>query len=603
MDARTRTTLPLPPILPRSLRKWAEPIEPALQKLLVPERVIRALESARGLARGVEYSHRVLGYLDIDFAVDREDLRHIPAAGPLLTVANHPFGIVEGLVLSVLFDRIRPDWKVMANSLLSGIRDAREQLIPVNPFATPSSHRENIGPLREALSWLSQGGALSIFPGGEVASLNWMEKSVTDPPWKTTAARLALRTRCTVLPIFFAGSNSVRFHLVGTLHPTLRTLSLPREFERLSGTTVRLRIGHPISAGALAEYPDARSATSYLRSRTFFLVNRSAASFPRSSPALPQVPKLARPESGRLLAEEVAALPDRCQLLSNADFAVYLVSAASIPALLPEIGRCREQAFRQAGEGSGEETDLDRFDRYYQHLFLWSKAGHRLAGAYRLAITTDVLPQFGIDGLYTSTLFRYDPRFFERVGPAVELGRSFVVPEYQKNYASLLLLWKGITRAVQRRPEASVLYGAVSISSHYQAASRGLMMHYLAARASHKLARFVQPRKRFNHPMMRNGQIRQFASLAAGIEDISLSVADIEADAKGVPVLLRQYLKAGGRFLGFNLDPNFSNVLDALILADLRTAPLALLERCMGRAEANAFLAPRHLPASTGPSV
>jgi putative hemolysin len=211
-------------------------------------------------------------------------------------------------------------------------------------------------------------------------------------------------------------------------------------------------------------------------------------------------------------------------------------------------------------------------------------------GAYRLAVTTDVLPRFGIAGLYTSTLFRFDRRFFERIGPAVELGRSFVMPEYQQNYASLLLLWKGITCAVERRPEAPVLFGAVSISNRYRAASRGLIVNYLAESASHELVRFVQPRRRSHHPAICGGEIKRFATLAADIEDVSHSIADIEDDAKGVPVLLRQYLRAGGRFLGFNLDPKFADVLDALIVADLRTAPVALLERCMGRFEARAFL-------------
>jgi putative hemolysin len=259
--------------------------------------------------------------------------------------------------------------------------------------------------------------------------------------------------------------------------------------------------------------------------------------------------------------------------------------------MLAEIGRCRELAFREVGEGTGRSSDLDRFDSYYQHLFLWDENSRRLAGAYRLAITSDVLPRFGISGLYTSTLFRFKPAFFERLGPAVELGRSFVLPEYQKNYAPLLLLWKGITRVVERRPDAPVLFGAVSISREYRAASRGLIATYLRCRASHELSRLVKPRRPFRHAVLRDRLIRRFSELATDIEDLSLSIADIEQDDKGVPVLIRQYLRAGGRVLGFNVDPKFSDVLDALIAADLRSAPLPLLERCMGRAEARAFLA------------
>jgi putative hemolysin len=269
---------------------------------------------------------------------------------------------------------------------------------------------------------------------------------------------------------------------------------------------------------------------------------------------------------------------------------VYLASAGEIPELLREIGRCREIAFREAGEGTGRESDLDWFDGHYRHMFLWHKGDARLAGAYRLGLTSEVLSEHGVKGLYTSTLFRYKPQFFERLGPAVELGRSFVRPEYQKGYSPLLLLWKGITRVVERRPEAAVLFGAVSISREYRAASRGLIATYLANRASHGLAELVQPRVKYRERAMRNGCVRRLAALTADIEDLSLPISDIEENGKGVPVLIRQYLKAGGRLLGFNVDPRFSGVLDALIVADLRTASPAMLERYMGRPGAKSFL-------------
>jgi putative hemolysin len=591
MNARAPlASIPISPLFPRLLRKWVQPIEPALQQLLVPPRITQAMESMRHLTDGGEFARSLLHSLGIRFAIEGDDLVHVAGQGALLAVANHPFGIVEGLVLMALFDRVRPDSRIVANSILAGVPALREKLILVNAFEG-ASISENVVPLRKASAWLQNGGMLTIFPAGAVASLNWMEQSVTDPPWKTTAARLARRARCPVLPIFFAGANSVSFHLAGTLHPILLTLSLAREFERLSGTTIRVRIGRPVPAGALESYRDPGEATAYLRSRTFFLANRSEPPFPPTTPPVKPVRTVAPPGSERLLTDEVTALPAASQLAGNSEFAVYLAAAAEIPRLLNEIGRCREFAFREAGEGTGESADLDRFDSHYQHLFLWNKKATRLAGAYRLAVTTDVLPRFGIDGLYTSTPYRFRPEFFQRIGPAVELGRSFVMPEYQKNYASLLLLWKGITRVVQRRPDAAVLFGAVSISSRYQAASRSLMINYLTARAPHELSQLVQPRRRFGHPVVRDQRIRRFAALAADIEDISLSIADIEQDSKGVPVLLRQYLKVGGRLLGFNLDPNFSDVLDALLVADLRTAPVALLERCMGRAEAKAFVA------------
>ena len=467
-------------------------------------------------------------------------------------------------------------------------------MILVNPFQTPAAQNENRVPLRAALEWLAGGGLLSVFPAGEVAHLDWKQLSVTDPQWKTSAARLALHTRCAVVPAFFEGANSIPFQLAGILHPGLRTMALAREFGGMRGRTVRLRIGSPIRHGMLAGYRNAEQATAYMRSRTYFLSNRSEPA-PLSPFSSPRVRTIAPPGAERLLSGEVAALPAECELAGDRNYSVYLARASRIPRMLAEIGRCRELAFRKVGEGTGKHADLDRFDEYYRHLFLWNKTDSRLAGAYRLAATSDVLPRFGISGLYTSTLFRFHPHFFERIGPAVELGRSFVAPEYQKNYAALLLLWKGITRVVQRRPEAPVLFGAVSISPEYRAASRSLMAAYLSDRASHELARLVAPRRKLRDRAPRNQQIKRFAAVAADIEDLSLSIADIEDDGKGVPVLIRQYLKAGGRVLGFSVDPNFSDTLDALILVDLRRAPRALLERCMGRPEAQAFHAwPKH---------
>jgi putative hemolysin len=587
--AAPQIPLSMPPILPQALRSWAEPLTPALHKLLIPAEVMDSFENARQSGTGAQFAGRMLELLDVRFRVDAGDLERIPVRGPAMIVANHPYGIVEGLILMAMLDRVRQDLKILANSLLGGIPELREQMILVNPFQTPTAQNENRAPLRAALDWLAGGGLLSVFPAGEVAHLDWKEHSVTDPRWKTSAARLALHTRCAVVPAFFEGTNSIPFQLAGLLHPGLRTMALAREFGGMRGKTVRVRIGSPIHHGTLAAYRNAEQATAYMRSRTFFLSNRSAPA-PSSPLSSLRVRTIAPPGAERLLSGEVAALPAECELAGDRNYSVYLALASRIPRMLAEIGRCRELAFRKVGEGTGKHTDLDRFDEYYRHLFLWNKTDSRLAGAYRLAVTSEVLPRFGISGLYTSTLFRFHPQFFERIGPAVELGRSFVVPEYQKNYAALLLLWKGITRAVGRRPEAPLLFGAVSISPEYRAASRSLMAAYLSDRASHELAGLVAPRRKFHDRAPRNQQIKRFAAVAADIEDLSLSIADIEDDGKGVPVLIRQYLKAGGRVLGFSVDPNFSDTLDALILVDLRRAPLPLLERCMGRLEAQAFL-------------
>jgi putative hemolysin len=218
-----------------------------------------------------------------------------------------------------------------------------------------------------------------------------------------------------------------------------------------------------------------------------------------------------------------------------------------------------------------------------------------VAGAYRLGPTAELLPRFGVPGLYSSTLFRLGRELFARIGPALEMGRSFVRLEYQKQYAPLLLLWKGITRYVSTHPECAVLFGAVSIGNDYNPVSRSLLVGYLETQQETDLARLVKPR----HPYRPNHRSKPGAHWPAeaasrfsqDVEELSAPIADLERDGKDVPILSKQYMKAGGRVLGFNVDPRFSNVLDVLMMADLRREPQPILERYMGREAAARFLA------------
>jgi putative hemolysin len=184
---------------------------------------------------------------------------------------------------------------------------------------------------------------------------------------------------------------------------------------------------------------------------------------------------------------------------------------------------------------------------------------------------------------------KYDPEFFRYIGPALELGRSFICREYQKRYSSLLLLWKGILVYVARRPECAVLFGAVSVSSDYQALSRTLIVNFLSGRVSNDAARWIQPKLAFRSAGLIAKHIKQLGRLLPTIEELSSSIQDLEADGKGLPILMQQYLKVGGQLLGFNVDRRFSNALDVLVMADLRTASSAMLDRCLGKAGADAF--------------
>lgn len=298
--------------------------------------------------------------------------------------------------------------------------------------------------------------------------------------------------------------------------------------------------------------------------------------------ARPADPALVEAEIGRLLASGGP-------LVSQARFDVFLTPANAIPAILHEIGRLREISFRAVGEGSGKALDLDAFDRTYLHLFLWDREARAVAGAYRLGRTDTLLAEFGPEGLYTSTLFQFGAPFLDHLNPGLELGRSFVAPDYQKSIHPLGLLWRGIGRFVARYPRYARLFGPVSISDDYSPVSQELIVRYLRGnRRDADLADWVRPLHPYGGIDLESDEI---SARLGSIEDVSAAIARVEPDGKGVPVLLRQYLKLNATLLEFNVDPDFTNVLDALVLVDLGQAPDEVLIRYMGADGAQEFRA------------
>jgi hypothetical protein len=290
------------------------------------------------------------------------------------------------------------------------------------------------------------------------------------------------------------------------------------------------------------------------------------------------------------MCEEVARL-EATPLVPHDRYLVAAAGAAQIPALLREIGRLREITFRSAGEGTGRELDLDLYDRTYEHLFVWDRHASELVGAYRVAETERLRPVFGAAGLYTHTLFELDEAFFAALGPALELGRSFVRLEYQRSTCALMLLWKGIGQLVLAKPRVKTLFGAVSVSACYSPASRGL----IAAALSHHhgdpaLAAHVRPRRPLRTGWRARRRARIQIETGATPEELSELVAAREPDGKGLPVLLREYLKLGGRFLAWNVDYTFGGVLDGLVVVDLARTPSRLLEFYLGVEGAATFL-------------
>lgn len=543
------------------------------------------------------YFAKCLNALGMRVEVSDEDLARIPTQGPLITVSNHPFGGLDGLALGMVLGQRRPDFKLLVNRLLAEIEPMRKHTIAVDVFGGKGAALTNLAPLRESLKLLKSGGALGLFPSGTVSHFDLRRRQILDPVWVPNLAGLIRRSGAKVVPVYFEGCNSPWFQAVGMLHPMLRTAFLGRELIHPTTDVVRLRVGNPISEAHLARFEDDVALMSFLRIKTYILQNRKVAekvSFRtrrwRRNASVDARKAVARPLEPAILQWEIDRLPaERC-LVQHGEYRVFFARAWEIPQVLQEIGLRRELTFRAVGEGTGLALDLDRFDQTYVHLFLWNQLTSELVGAYRLGPTDEILARSGPSGLYTTTLFRYRPGVLDRLSPALELGRSFVVEAYQRKHASLGLIWQGIGQFVVRFPQYRMLFGPVSISNEYQGLSKDLIVTYLKENAldpdlSAQVKARKPPRPRFRGRLDR----RSFSSSMRDIEDVSALISEIEREERGVPMLLRQYLKLNATMLSFNVDPGFSDCIDGLVLVDLLKAKEKTLRRYMGHEGFEAF--------------
>lgn len=517
----------------------------------------------------------------------------VPMTGPLVIVANHPFGLLDPVMLGHFLSRTRPDLRFLANALLGRIEELREHLIQVNPFGGSRAIRSNLPAMKEAIIFLRQGGALAVFPSGEVAHYQ-PGRGIIESPWSSHLGALIRRAEATVLPIFVSGHNSLTFHAAGLVHKRLRTGMLVREFVNSGSRCVELKVGRPIPFTRLKKFEDDESLTAFLRLQTLVLGRR-----PSSGAASPR-PKETPSASGGTTetAREVERLRQSgAMLASQSHLSVFAAEADEIPACLNEIGRLREITFRAAGEGTGKEVDLDAFDRYYLHLFLWDEQNQRIAGAYRLGRADEILRRHGCRGLYTSTLFKFQKAFLRHLDDAVEMGRSFITPEYQRHHAALPLLWRGIAAWMGRNPRYTKLFGPVSISQDYDRLSRRLIVQFMEDQCRRPdLAAQVRPRSPFRSFGGRKLLLEFVSARLKDVDDCSAIVSSLESDGKGLPVLLKHYLRLNGTILSFNVDKDFSSVLDGLIIVDLREADSRMVARMMGAELWPAYAARHGIP-------
>ena len=490
--------------------------------------------------------------------------------------------MIDGLLLLHLIGQKRPDFKIFGNYLLHQIKQLRPLIFAVNPFKKRKGFQGGRAGISSAIAHLRNGGGLGIFPAGEVANKKDLTKKFpTDVEWNHKMIRLLCRENAPIIPVYFHAKNSKLFYLLSKISPALQTMRLTAEAFSQHKRRIQVRVGNLIRAKDLNPYDSDRALSDFLRAKTFVLSrswNQKKIDLRSRLPKITRPKKIIDPVDKKLLNQDIQKVRrENCKLLDQRDFEVFFTSSEWIPNLLQEIGRLREISFREVGEGTDQEIDLDRYDVFYRHLILWDNHKKKIAGAYRIGFGGEIISAYGINGFYIASLFHIDASVAPLLEKTIEMGRAFVVKEYQSHPLSLHLLWKGIVHMTIRNPEYKYLIGGVSISNEYSHMSKSLIIDYMSSNFyDQKMAQYFHPKSAFKIEICDDEvnliykECREYRENFISMDKL---INDIEPKNLKVPVLIKKYLKQNATVIGFNRDRSFNDVIDALLYIAIKDLP------------------------------
>ena len=571
-----------------------------LYRLLKLDHLNRKYEDVADLT-GPGFSSAVLREFGISFDFIPEELENIPLEGGFFTVSNHHYGGADGLILDTIVGSRREDYKILTTFLLAQIPNLRDTFIPVDNFSKGGTR--SVAGIRMALSHLADGGSLGLFPAGEVAtwqkkgsrtavsrSLSGVEGSVggstsltnrskrgrvvEDKPWAGNIIKLVKNAGIPVIPIYFDGGNSKAFHILGRIHPMLRTVRLVREMINKKGKTIKVRIGPPVSPDEIAKM-DVPTLGRYLRNRCYALEVECVP--PVKDSPVTELSEIAAPVDPELVRSQMERLEDKV-LFEAGDYRAYLIDASDAPDAMQELYRLREETFRAVGEGTGSPVDTDSYDSYYKHLILWSVPNREIVGAYRAGFGSEIMASRGTDGFYSASLLKYGPDAPSILSHCMELGRSFIACKYQKEVLPLKLMLSGLTVALTTDPEATCCTGTVSISNRLPDLYKSLAVYFLE-RDFHlpEGERFTVPTHPFQPDFLRVNPEELLQVPKGDIDAFDRLIWNMSEGRYRLPVLLRKYFSCGAKVACFNVDPLFCNSLDGMIVLKVHDFPIPML--------------------------
>ena len=521
----------------------------------------------------------LLDDLQIHFEIPEDDLNRIPKEGAFITISNHPLGGIDGILLLKLLVKKRPDYRIIANFLLHRIEPMKAYIMPVNPFEDRKDAKSSIKGVKEALMHLKEDKPLGIFPAGEVSTYR-DGKLVVDKPWEEGAIKLIKKANVPIIPIYFHAKNSRLFYVLSKLSDTLRTAKLPSELLSQKQRVIKVRVGKPISVKDQNQYSTIDDFYEFIRKKTYMLANpfdkKSKISEAASALKFPREPEKIVPQGdvSKMIKEVEKLRENGDRMMESRNYEVFFASADKIPNLLHEIGRLREITFRDVGEGTNKSIDLDDFDKHYHHLFLWDATNNKLVGAYRMGLGVDIYKKYGIEGFYVQTLFRFEPEMYNMMSKTIDIGRAFIVKEYQQKPMPLFFLWKGIVHVTLRYPEHKYLTGGVSISNQFSNFSKSLMIEFMKSHYYDPyIAQYIHPKKEYKVKLKDADKEFIFDGTKADLNKFDKVIDELEPGNLRLPVLIKKYMKQNAKLVAFNVDPKFNNAIDGLIFMRIADLP------------------------------
>jgi len=524
---------------------------------------------------GIDFIDSLIEHLGIRYEISQDELNKIPGEGAFITVSNHPFGGIDGLLLIKLIASKRSDYKVLPNFLLGRMEPVSDYIFKYNSAGGKFEGNSSFPGLGEALQHLKAGSPMGIFPAGDVSSFDQDIQAVTDPQWQFRVLQILKRARVPVVPVYFQGKNSRLFHFMGRIHPKLQTVKLPTELFNKKRRVIKIRIGTAIPVKEQNEFSDISRYGRYLRTKTYALgtpleVNKF---FSVSRRQLKRAEAVIDPVPRQKIESEMAGVISKYLLFRIESFNVICAPSVEIPNIMYEIGRLREMTFREVGEGTNQQMDIDEYDLYFNQLFIWDDEARKIVGAYRVGKGKEIMDIYGMRGFYIQSLFRINRKLHNLLSQSLELGRSFIIPEYQRKPLPLFLLWKGILYFLLKNPEYRYLVGPVSISNRFSDFSKELIIKFIREYYYNlDIAGYIRPRKKFI-VSVHHLDTDILIETASDLNKFDRIIKDIETAHSNMPVLLKKYLKQNAKIVGFNIDPKFNNALDGLMVLDLFDVP------------------------------